>query len=202
MEPKDNSWNSPTTVGKMVKFHLATMPEATSNHDYGRIFQYEQTSTGGQRLIIAMQEGHLSVMEELAKIMGGPWGLLYILLVPLEGRLAAGRYQSPPLTEFHFVQAVHHRFGDLLEGDGRHHYWIANTDGSGVLAYDHHNLIFAYGPVSAFAARLRALDFREAHVEIPAPHAHRFYYQNDVLLEQMLTSVPWGYGPLEPEDDY
>jgi len=45
--------------------------------------------------------------------------------------------------------------------------------------YDHHSIIFAYGPLSAFADVLKRWGFVEKDFSIPVPHAHAFRSELD-----------------------
>ena len=57
---------------------------------------------------------------------------------------------------------------------------ISAADGDhGLLVYDQHNVIFAYGPLDDFKLILESRGFHEAEFWFPAPHAHSYLPEND-----------------------
>ena len=54
--------------------------------------------------------------------------------------------ESPPL-DLVDVQIFVEQFGDLLTNDARHELWIGSTSSAGLLVFDKHGIIYAYGPL-------------------------------------------------------
>jgi len=133
--------------------------------------------------------------------MNGPYGLLYVLHTPRSGAAEAGRYQSPePIRRDQLVLFLQ-QFGSLLEGDGRHHFWVSAVDSSSLLVYDNHNVVYAYGPLEAFEAILRRNSLREApEVAFPEPHVHRYNAEFDGLVADLMSYWPWKRFPLQESD--
>jgi hypothetical protein len=61
---------------------------------YGNAWATEETTGGGNRLVIAPAHRQTEMLDALLKEMTGPFWLLYILVIP-RGRAESGRYQSP-----------------------------------------------------------------------------------------------------------
>src|ERR1700733_8033167 len=96
---------------------------------YENVWATEETSGGGNRLVIAPAKRQTDTLLALLKDMTGPFWLLYFLVVP-RGNGQLGRYQSPePQTEAS-VKTFLHDFSTFLEKDGRHNLWIASQSGS------------------------------------------------------------------------
>jgi hypothetical protein len=171
-------------------------------HDYGNLYFVEPCGTG-DRLVIGPSKDHVELLIELAaELKGNPWFVLYVLLVPRLGKRQPGRYQSEPFQD-HFSLATFMRgFRAFFEGDGRHHVWIASAQNDGVLVYDQHNVIFAYGPLERFKALLSSRGFRECEFWFPCPHAHGYAPENDAEEERLMADVEWKHFPMAPDDDW
>lgn len=92
-------------------------------------------------------------------------------------------------------------FSDLLEGDGRHHFWIGAVDNSGLLVYDNHNVIYAYGPLEKFQEILLESAFSSAGaVTFPDPHIHRYNAPLDQRVDELMSYWPWKKFPLQEND--
>jgi hypothetical protein len=122
-----------------------------------------------------------------------------VLVVPRSGG-GAGRYQSPNPVTRDELRAFVERFGPFLEGDGRHHFWVASSDGEGTLVYDRHNVIYAYGDLTAYARALERLDCREGTVQIPVPHTHHYRAEHDIDQDALLRYWAWRHSPLQDQD--
>jgi len=181
---------------RLVKFSAGeglTGPE----YDYGNVFAIEKAGTV-DRLAIGPSANQIAVMLRLAESWGGEYYLLYILLLS-RGEKEDGRYQSP-LLSFEQVNRFCRIFGDFLETDGRHHFWIASIDRRGLLVYDQHNMIWAYGDLESYTRILAELSFKPGAVDVPFPHAHHFHVENDDYVLQMLDNRDWQHSPLQPGD--
>jgi hypothetical protein len=71
-------------------------------------------------------------------------------------------------------------FQEFLEKDGRHNLWIASASSSGMLIYDRHNVIYAYGPLSEWRSILSEARFTEVPlIRFPSPHSHHYHQSLD-----------------------
>ena len=170
-------------------------------HDYGNVW-FEQASGSHRRLVIGPSAEHVDLLTELSvELTGEPWFLLYVLLVPRTNRREAGRYQSPPFATHAALSAFLAAFRVFFETDGRHHVWVGSGSNDGVLVYDQHDVIFAYGPLERFRSILAARGFREKEFWFPAPHAHAYLPENDTEEERLMAELEWRHFPLQPGDD-
>ena len=133
------------------------------------------------------------------------WGKLLPSLCP--ARTASGQARAGPLP---VAGAPILRSGRIVlsaipaipRRDGRHHLWIGSTAGDGLLIYDHHDWIWAYGDLAAYTEFLEREGFREGEIELPAPHAHSYHVQFDAAEDEIVAYWEWSYFPLQPGDDY
>jgi hypothetical protein len=167
---------------------------------YGDVWVRQKTS-GPERLAIAPSEKPLDVMRALAEAWQGGYFLLYVLLIPRREDHPAGRYQSPGPLSFAQVTEFCETFGAFLESDGRHHFWIGSVGDEGILVYDQHGVLYAYGDLPRYIDLLTARGFGEGEVRFPAPHRHHYHPANNAALEAMLAYWEWGYFPLQPGDE-
>jgi len=167
---------------------------------YSNCWAIEKTK-GPDRLIIAPAADHVEVMRRLTGAMRGPFGLLYVLVV-LRGPHEAARYQSPAPLNSAQLDDFLAEFGDLLENDARHHFWISSIDNSGLLVYDNHNVVYAYGPLDAFEKILLSNGLaRSENVTFPSPHVHSYNPEYDERVGQLLQHWSWIRFPLQDSDD-
>lgn len=89
----------------------------------------------------------------------------------------------------------------MLENDARHEFWIGSTSNQGMLVYDEHGLIYAYGPLADFERSLSAIGLRSGKFSIPAPHAHHYHAEYDEEVRRLLTHWDWRHLGLQPEDE-
>lgn len=169
-------------------------------HDYGNVF-FEQPCGNATRLVIGPTRDHVDLLAELAGELGGrPWAVLYVLLVPRQGNREPGRYQSDDFATHAELAAFLQGFKGFFESDGRHHVWVLSAANDGVLVYDHHNVIFAYGPIEAYKSTLRDRGFREQAFWFPAPHFHVYTDEGDSEEERLMREREWQHFPLQPGD--
>jgi hypothetical protein len=168
-------------------------------HEYPKVFVRERT-TGPDRLKIAASKGGTDLLLQLAAVLSGPFSVLYVLHVA-RGGSAEGRYQSPWM-ERHALTALIERIADCLEQDGRHHLWLFSGSDRATLVFDHHNVIFAYGPLEDLVRLLEAAGYSEApELNYPAPHRHQFHAAFDED-ERRITALPgWERSELREGDD-
>jgi hypothetical protein len=137
-------------------------------HEYGDEY-FEQPCGDRHRLVVGPSGDHVDLLIELAgELQGSPWFVLYVLLVPRQGNRQQGRYQSEPFESMAALASFLQSFRAFFEGDGRHHVWVGSGANDGLLVYDQHNVIFAYGPLDRFKAVLHARGFRESEFWFPA----------------------------------
>jgi len=133
--------------------------------------------------------------------MSEPYGLLYVLQVPRNDIHAAGRYQSPESISRDGLLRFLRKFGNFLENDGRHHFWIGAIDKSALLAYDRHNVIYAYGALQDFEAVLLRNNLRQVDdVSFPDPHVHHYNAEFDEQALELMKYWPWKKYPLQDGD--
>ena len=167
---------------------------------YPDIWVREKT-TGPDRLAIAPREKQTELLIDLMSAMDGPFGILYVLVVP-RGEGMSGRYQSPEPLNADQVQSFLNRFRRFLEEDGRHSLWIASVSSPSMLVYDRHNVIYAYGDLERFKQVLlsHSLEERES-VNLPDPHIHRYHAAYDELAKEMLCYCDWIFSELRDSDE-
>jgi hypothetical protein len=165
--------------------------------EWPHVFVRERT-TGPDRLAIAPREDPTGILYELADLFGPEYFLLYVL-VASRGQAECGRYESPPLGLVD-VRIFVEEFRDLLTNDARHEFWIGSTNYSGMLVYDDHGIIYAYGPLDDFERSLAARGLSSESFDIPAPHTHYFHGQYDEVVDRLLTRWEWRRTDLHPGD--
>lgn len=165
---------------------------------YPDLWQHEKTS-GPERLVLAPSRGHIGLLLDLTVCLKAPFWMLYVLLDPRRDH-AAGRYETPDPLDGAELRAFLGEFKDYLETDARHHLWIGSTTGNGLLVYDQHNLIYAYGPLEGYEEIVHRSGLREGTVTIPAPHSHHFHPAFDDDEDALLSRWNWTRSPLRDGD--
>lgn len=162
------------------------------------VFRTERT-TGPDRLAIAPRLDPLGAMCVLAEAIGPEYFALYVHAVA-RSDCAPGRYQSPPL-QWVDLKIFVAEYSEMLENDARHQFWIGSTTGRGMLVYDEHGLIFAYGPLDDLRRALLGMGFHEGDFSIPNPHVHHFHAEYDDDVSRLLSHWEWRHTALRPEDE-
>jgi hypothetical protein len=181
-------------------YKLGWLPDGANElpYEYPDVWAIENT-TGPDRLVIATKSHYVRLLLELARFMDAPYGVLYVLTVPRGGG-EAGRYQHPSRLSFDELELFLYTHQELLEQDARNSIWIQSA--SGLLVYDLHNVIYAYGPLESFKATLNASSLHEIQdVRFPSPHTHRYHFQHDETQANILREVDWIVSPLRPGDE-
>ena len=181
----------------MALHKLTHATEGEAPVRWPNVYRVEQT-TGPKRLAIAPRQEPLELMCALAKVIGPEYFALYVHSVA-RSEFRPGRYQSPPL-QLVDVECFVAEYSAMLENDARHEFWIGSATGRGMLVYDEHGLIYAYGPLEEFRARLSDMGVREGEFSIPDPHAHRFHAEYDDDVRRLLSHWQWHHTELRPED--
>ena len=153
-------------------------------HDFGRVYAHHKTSSTAQLRIAASSDG-TALLRELTLALAAPFLLLYVLVVP-RGESEPGRYQTDELSREE-LDALFQRFGEFWDSDGRHNVWVRSSD-DGMLVYDRHNLIYAYGPLQRFESRLRELGYTSAPIpSLGFIHQHSYHQEFDALERELTT---------------
>ena len=141
-------------------------------------------------------------LKVLGAALQPPFRLLYVLHT---SRCDAplGRYESPDL-DGPDVEAFFQRFGPFLAEDARHDIWLHSRYTGGPVVLDRYNMVYAYGPLDAFAGILTKGGIPEvaewAAPTVPYPHALHYHSQFDPLEAALLAHLSWHRKPLHPED--
>ena len=77
----------------------------------------------------------------------------------------------------------------------------APTHISGLVVYDHHDILYAYGPLDDFRSVLASRGIREGEVSIPSPHSHWYHAAFAAEQDAVLAHWDWRYCELQPRDD-
>lgn len=166
--------------------------------EYANVYQREQTN-GPQRTVFAPAHGCLGLMRRLSRVIDADAFLLYLLRVSRCGN-PPGRYQSPSPLDPDARDDFLDEFGQFLDGDARHQLWIGTPDNSSLLVWDHHQLVYAYGPLEVFERAAEVCGLRTGHVEVPVPHAHLYHAPFDGTEDAILDRFEWIYTPLTEQD--
>jgi hypothetical protein len=165
---------------------------------HANTFRREQT-TGPERLVCAPANTCLPLVRAFAGTLSPPLYLLFVLTVSRRGR-EAGRHQSDLLSQAQ-VSDFLHEFGEFLDRDARQQLWIGIPDGSSLIVWDNHQLVFAYGDLDRFTAAARELGLASGMEEIASPHAHNYHELFDDTEEEILDRFEWHRTPLRDGDD-
>ena len=189
-------------MGLVYKFGYSTATGEDKPFNYPNTWAVEKTSIGSERLIIAPNTEHVVLIRGLSELMTPPFWVLYVLLVPRTRVHSPGRYQNPqPLTRKQLA-AFLDRFRNYFEHDARHDVWVSEADGSSLLVYDQHNIIYAYGPLREYEQKLREKGLEQSQeVALPAPHSHHYNPEYDVEEAALVNYFRWRISPLQEEDD-
>jgi hypothetical protein len=162
---------------------------------------YARQVVGGvERLVIAPGAAPVELLRELLALLPEPLWVLYVLVTP-RSDVPAGRYQSATPHARAEVLALLDRFGNFLTSDGRHNLWLAAPP-AGQLVFDRHEVIYAYGPIAEFMARLQGKAFAELNmIRVPVPHSHHFHEELDADEKAMLAHWEWVQSELQQTDD-
>lgn len=169
-------------------------------HRYDDIYSHEKT-TGPDRLVIAPKEKHVEILLDLAEVWNSDYWLFYILLVS-RWNYKPSRYQSPCSLNFEELKTFLEQYETFLSTDGRHHFWIGSTENEGMLIYDHHDVIYAYGNLDEYETRLDQRGLKVGKVSFPAPHSHCYNQENDECEQKLMNHWEWIQSPLQDGDDY
>jgi len=168
-------------------------------YSHTAVFEHHTTDSGTARLRIGVPAGDVEILRSLTRCMEQPYYILYVLLTP-RGEGDAGRYQSP-LVERAQLDAFLSRYADYLRSDGRFALWVHSPTSQATLVWDHHNLLYAYGPLPRFEETLRAMGFAPGQASMSVPHAHNYHPECDADAAAILAHFEWRHSELRPGDD-
>jgi hypothetical protein len=136
----------------MGKFAVFNESKEWVAHDYSNIF-FRQAMSSGERLVIGPSSEHVEVMLALAQT----WH-----------------------TQQFYLQVFFYSYETFLESDGRHHIWIGSPSNDGLLIYDQHNVVFAYGDLQRYEQVLASRSFTRGEFWFPCPHSHSYPATNGI----------------------
>lgn len=186
---------------RVPKFGIPGPQDEFISHNYGNVF-FRQPCGDSERLVIGPTDEQVKLLDELATTFPTRrYYILYVLLLSHEGR-SPGRYQSPLLESHEDLRSFLGTFQEFLEGDGRHHLWIASPDSPELLVYDQHDVIFGYGNLDAFESVLKNRKYELSEFWFPYPHTHGFDPANASQEAELMAYFPWQYFELQPGDEW
>jgi hypothetical protein len=184
----------------MYKFGVVTASGEDVPYEYGDIWAREKTS-GPDRLVIAPRSNQTDMLYKLAECFDEPFLLLYVLVVPRTEH-EPGRYQSDYSFTYTQLSQFLSTYAEFLEKDARHNLWIRPESGDGLLVYDRHNVIYAYGPLDLLISKIQSIGFTEENeIHFGFPHAHHYNSEFDSIQARILTDEQWTVSPLRPGDE-
>jgi len=170
-----------------------------SEHHYADLWDVEKT-TGADRVIAAPSSGQVALVEALMEELPEPFGLLSVLILARRAGHQVGRYQCPAPMSREEAVAFLHEYQEYFEGDGRHHLWVSSVSLPATIVYDHHDVIYAYGPLDDFQRVLHRRGLERGPVKIPAPHTHQYNADFDLVEDKILAHWSWHWFPLQEQD--
>jgi hypothetical protein len=175
-------------------------PDGVNDEPYVHPNSWAKEKTSGpDRLVIAPRSNQVELILKLASRLAEQLLLLYVLVVPREGS-TPGRNQSEPIS-LEKLDSFLRQYLSFFEGDARHNIWIRSSD-NGMLVFDRHNVIYAYGPLDKFTSTLVASGLTEIeNIRFPAPHTHHYQAEFDDSERLILEEQSWIRSPLCQGDE-
>jgi hypothetical protein len=168
-------------------------------HDYGDVWQEERTSAG-PRLVVGPSSRRVELMRALAVSLEEPYWLLYVLVVSRTSHHEEARYQSSEPIGRGELEDFLDEYSEYLEGDGRHHLWVASPSETSTVILDNHDVLYLYGELDTFKSVLREHGLKEGTVTIPVPHRHTYNSELDDWEDRIMAALSWKSSPLQPVD--
>ncbi|KAB1159745.1 hypothetical protein F7018_05400 [Tenacibaculum aiptasiae] len=181
---------------KLVKFVAGDLNNPEIEFNYGKIFEQSDNS-----IKIATSKNQIELLSDLLNDLEPPFYILYVLVVSRIGQ-KLGRYQSPIFETKKELTKFLNQYRKYFETDARHHIWIGTVENTGLLVYDQHNVIFAYGNVENYRNRLNKNKYKEQNFTFPVPHGHLYHEENDKYERSILKEFDWEIFPLQENDIY
>jgi len=187
-------------VSPQRPYKLAAL-EGTAWVEHGHSHAFRREQTGPlERVVAAPHADQIGLLIELTRELPDPFQILYVLLASRRLR-PEGRYQAASPVSRDRMETFLDQFRGFLEQDGRHHLWIVSPEAAATVVYDHHQLIYAYGPLDDFERVLRQAGMDQGPIIVPSEHQHRYHPEMDEEEDRLMEHWPWSWFPLEPEDD-
>ena len=79
--------------------------------------------------------------------------------------------------------------------------WISAEDNSGLIVFDNHGVLYAYGPVDRFLEVLGQRGWQQGEVVVPSPHAHHYHQKFNDDKQALFEYFPWIESPLTDDDE-
>ncbi|HXC54996.1 MAG TPA: hypothetical protein VNU97_06855 [Rhizomicrobium sp.] len=158
-----------------------------------------ESRQNGERVAATVPGGDPIILGKLCACLEAPLFILYVLHTP-RGEGEPGRYQSEEI-DHDALNAFLARFGDYLSEDGRFDLWVYAPSQNATVAWDRHNVIFAYGATPCYEQALRALGFDRGELPVLGDHMHHYKGEYDADAAALLTAFDWHRTPLRPEDE-
>ena len=152
------------------------------------------------RIVAWLDREPVDVIQALLTELNPPFFLLYVLVVPRSAS-EPGRYESCRAYDAHEVIGFLEVYREFLEQDGRHHFWIGSTDGSGRIVYDRHQMLFLYGNLHAFEQRLTRAGYQPAWLPQLGEHVHFYHAEFDDCERQIVEGGGFRWTPLLAADE-
>jgi hypothetical protein len=169
-------------------------------YEYGDIWAREKT-TGPDRLVIAPRSNQTDLLNKLAECFDEPFVLLYVLIVACTEH-EPGRYESDYTFTYTQLRQFLSTYAEFFEKDARHNLWIHPESGNGLLVYDRHNVIYAYGPLDLLISKVKEMGLtEESEIRFACPHTHHYNRELDSMQARILTDEQWTVSPLRPGDE-
>lgn len=162
------------------------------------VYQHERT-TDSERIALGPAGSCQPLVRELIATLTEPVLLLFVLTVSRRGR-DLGRYQSKLMTTKE-ANAFLAEFGEFLDRDARQQLWIGTPDGSRMIVWDRHQIVYAYGQLDQVESVAQRLGFTLGHVGITALHCHHYHPLFDDTEEEILDRFEWRWSELHYGDD-
>lgn len=162
-------------------------------------YELHEFDNGTWCVLVRCTSDPIGFLLHLLKKGGESVGLLYVLLLSRKGSNQVGRHQSPFVSRAEAAEFLH-RFGDFLQGDGRHEFWMHMPDVVDVV-YDHHERIWLYGDLDSIVGWVEEFGIGNWPLEaIPVPHMHRYHPAFDAQEDAVMAYWEWNTTPLQPGD--
>jgi hypothetical protein len=167
---------------------------------YENVYEVQENQTLS-RVAIGPKAEQVSLLLEIAESWAGPFGVLYVLVVPRRDQHRPGRYQIPEPCVFSELGTFAKTFKDYFERDGRHHLWIMDLPSRSQLVYDRHGIVYAYGDVKRYCQFLDEKGFARQKIDVPCPHGHHYNAAMDHFEDEIMRYWQWKWSPLRKEND-
>jgi len=182
------------------KFGSMSPAGGMAEHRYDDLWDIEKP-TGADRLIAAPSCGQVALVQALMEEIPEPFGTLYVLILTRRDGHEAGRYQCPSPRSREETVAFLREYQEYFERDGRHHLWITSVSLPATIVYDHHNVIYAYGPTNAIQGVVQSRGLTRGLFRFPDPHSHNYNAEYDATEDRLLAHWNWRWSPLHAQDD-